>query len=165
MSKGRQTPKIYEITLQDSGITLQYKKVSQYVIDDVRRHWAGRKPKPPVEAVDTADGKTSMIPNPDDPTYALELKDHETKENLALLHALIRLGVLVDVGDPDIKAQIDEARADMDASGVNTEVTDDKLFYVIYVACGSEDLTDLTNAIAQRSGPTPDVIEATKSDV
>lgn len=163
MSKGRQTPKIYEITMPSSGITLQYKKVSQYVLDDIRKQRALNVPKPPLEEVETADGKKSMLPNKDNPEYAQALEDYGTETNLLVMDAFLQLGVVLDLDDPEIDQQIDDERKALDAAGVVRSTDDKKLFYIRYIACVADEVGDLAAAIAQRSEPTALAVEAAKS--
>lgn len=163
MSGKRQTPKIYEITMPSSGITLQYKKVSQYVVDDIRKQRASNAPQPPLEEVETADGKKSMLPNKDNPEYAQALEDYTTETNLLVMDAFIRLGVVLDVNDPEIDQQISDEREALSAIGVQRSTDDKKLFYIRYIACVADEIGDLAGAIAQRSEPTANAVEAAKS--
>lgn len=162
MSKGRQ-PKTYKIELPDTGIELEYRKVSQAVVDDIRRERTKTAPQPPIETVETADGKTSQIPNTEDLDYSKALAAYETETNALVMNAFLRIGVVLDTQDPDVKAAIEQERALMESAGVVSDEQDPKMFYIKYVAGGGEDLGDLATAIATRSMPSAEVVEATKS--
>lgn len=159
---GRQ-PTVYSVTLKDSGVEVTFKKVSRYIIDDLNKERAKGAPEPPIEDVPTADGKVTPIPNRDDPTYAKALAEYEAETARIIMDALVNIGVIVDTNDDDIKAAIAEKRDELRAAGVTPSTTDDRIFWVRYVACAGEDYADLATAISSRSGPSGEVIDATKS--
>jgi len=163
---GRMPPPetLYDHTFQDTGRSVQIRKVSSLLRAETRRQVtqaAGfEEPRPPTSKVDYGDGDVT-IPNPAHPVYQ-ELKrawnEKVNEETGARLKRLaIRRGVVCEV-DADAVAAV---RADMLAEGVDLSVFDDHYVYVAFVCVGSDDdWTDLLRAIFERSSPQEAAIQA-----
>jgi len=155
---------LYDFTFQDTGRSVQIRKVSSLLRQETRRQVAQSKgfeePQPPQSTVDYGDGNVT-IPNLAHPVYQ-DLKrawnarvNEETGERLRRI--AIRRGVVCDV---DARA-VALARADMAAEGVDLAAFDDHYVYVAFVCVGSdEDWTDLLRAIFERASPQEAAIQA-----
>jgi hypothetical protein len=155
---------LYDFTFQDTGRSVQIRKVSSLLRQETRRQVAQsagfEEPQPPQSTVDYGDGSVT-IPNMAHPVYQ-DLKrawtarvNEETGERLRRI--AIRRGVVCDVDAPSVAL----ARADMAAEGVDLTAFDDHYVYVAFVCVGSdEDWTDLLRAIFERASPQEAAIQA-----
>jgi hypothetical protein len=163
---GRMPPPetLYDHTFQDTGRSVQIRKVSSLLRAETRRQVtqaAGvEEPRPPQSTVDYGDGNVT-IPNPQHPVYQ-ELKrawnEKVNEETGARLKRLaIRRGVVCDVDEIAVAS----VKADMLAEGVDLAGFDDHYVYVAFVCVGSDDdWTDLLKAIFERSAPQEAAIAA-----
>jgi len=166
---GHRVPQLMEHTFQGTGITVQIRKLSPFIQDDVKvsirkkDKAAGKYPEPPM--VPGVEGK--LEPNESDPDYlnALAKYNREAKDriNAELMRVAIRRGIELDVGE-DIKAQIEELRIQLEVDGIEIEETDPKIIYITRICIGSdEDTSDLYDALFRRSIPTKEAVEAHKA--
>jgi hypothetical protein len=155
---------LYDHTFQDTGRTVQIRKVSSLLRAETRRQVAAspgfQEPQPPVSTVDYGEGEVT-IPNPAHPIYQ-DLRrawnDKVNEETGARLKRLaIRRGVVCTVD----AVAVESVRADMAAEGVDLSAFDDHYVYVAFVCVGSDDdWTDLLKAIFERSTPQEAAIAA-----
>ena len=155
---------LYDHTFQDTGRSVQIRKVSSLLRQETRRQVAQsagfEEPQPPTSTVDYGDGNVT-IPNQSHPVYQ-DLKrawtarvNEETGERLRRL--AIRRGVVCDVDEGAVAG----VRADLAAEGVDLASFDDHYVYVAFVCVGSDDdWTDLLRAIFERSAPQEAAIQA-----
>ena len=155
---------LYDHTFQDTGRTVQIRKVSSLLRAETRRQVAQsagfEEPKPPQSKVDYGEGEV-LIANPAHPVYQdlrrawNEKVNEETGARLKRL--AIRRGVVCEVDH----AAVESVRADMAAEGVDLSAFDDHYVYVAFVCVGSDsDWTDLLKAIFERSTPQEAAIQA-----
>lgn len=166
MQKGRQVPKLTEFTFPDSGITVQLRKVSPLLRDDLdallRR--TNPPPQPPVQTVDTGFGDgPSQQTNEADPDYQNALlkwqMEHWRRVGDRLLDLAIRRYIECDV---DTRA-VAQLRKDMAALGVDLD-PDDKVVYLSRIAIGTrEDMNDLSAALFQRQERLREAVDAHKA--
>lgn len=162
MVKGR-TPtqgKIEPWTSQDTGYTLQIRKVSTLLRAEVRRQVLKspgfEEPEPPFTEVDYGDGK-KRLPHRGHPLYQellLEWNARVTKETRErLTRVVIERGVLIEDSEID-EIAVAEVRAQLAAEGTDLTEYDDRYVFVAFVCIGSEeDWADLIKAIFDRSTP------------
>lgn len=163
---GRNVPpeKLYDFTFQDTGRTVQIRKVSSLLraenFRQVKALPGFEEPKPPMSKVDYGEGDV-LIPNPAHPVYQQLLKDWngrvtaEARERL--MHIMIRRGVVCDVDMDAVKSM----RADLALDGVDLSGLDDHFVYVAFVCIGSDrDHLDLMQAIFERTVPQEAAVEA-----
>lgn len=163
--KGRQVPKLDELTFPDSGITVEYRKVSPLLRDDLdaalRRQYP--LPDPPMQAVDTGFGDGKAQANPLDPEYreqvALWQIAHYNRLGDKLLRVAIASYVVVDVDTEAVQALRDQ----LSAMGVDLD-PDDKYLYVSRICIASKtDQDALGAALFTGSTPTRAEVESTKA--
>lgn len=162
---GRTPPpeRLYDFTFQDTGRTIQIRKVSSLLRAETRRQVAQspgfEEPQPPQSEVDYGEGKI-LIPNPAHPVYQdlrREWNRRVSEEAGNRLRGLaVRRGVVCEV-DSDAVAQV---RADMATEGIDLSAFDDRYVYVAFVCVGSEDdWQDLLDAVFKRAAPQEAAIE------
>ena len=169
MSKtnGRAAPpeKLEDFTFQDTGRTVQIRKVSTLIRAEVRRQVTAEpryaEPHPPRGEVDYGDGKVT-IANPAHPVYQQLMREWEAKVNAEVGERLKKIalqrGVVVEEID---EAAVGQARRDLADAGIDTAAYDDRYVYIAFVCIGSEDdWTDLLRAIYARSAPQEAAIQA-----
>lgn len=163
--KGRQVPKLDELTLPDSGITIQYHKVSPLLRDDVdaalRRQYP--IPDPPMQASDGGFGDGKPQPNPLDPEYREQVAmwqiAHYNRLGDKMLRMAIASYVVVDVDTEAVQA----LREQMAPMGVELD-SDDKYVYVSRICISSDaDRDALGAALFNRSSPTREEVESSKA--
>lgn len=151
------TSKLYPFTAKDSGITINIKKVSFRLAQDIAKQYEKEHPKPtpPLNAVDYGDGKIVQEPNVADPAYDMALKVWNGQLEEATAKVYINLGVHCTIDQDEVKAIRDAVKgATLDAS--------DKYIYVAYVVAPTpEDYNDLITAISRRSHGTEGAINET----
>lgn len=165
MTQGRQAPpeKLFEWTSQDTGRTLNIRKVSTLLRAEIRRqilkHPDFAEPQPPRSEVDYGDGKITVA-NRSHPVYQQLLSEWRVRvmDELAprLKQAAIDRGVVLGDGEIDTAA-VEEVRASIDG----LDAYDDRHVYIAFVCVGSEeDWTDLLATIFQRSAPQEAAVQA-----
>lgn len=166
MTKGRQVPKLESFTFPDSGITVQLRKVSPLLRDDVdalmrRQH---PPPDPPMQVLDTGfgDGATPQ-PNVADPAYRQAVAEWQLAHWQRVGDALLRLAVTRYVECAVDTAAVAELRAAMAAIGVELDA-DDKYVYITRIAIASrDDQTDFSNALFQRTTQLREAVDSHKA--
>lgn len=163
--KGRQVPKLDELTFPDSGITIEYRKVSPLLRDDLdaalRRQYP--VPDPPMQQLDTGFGDGSAQPNPLDPQYREQVAmwqiAHYNRLGDKLLRVAIANYVVVEVDTEAVRALRDQ----MGAIGVELD-SDEKYVYVSRICIASKtDQDALGAALFTGSTPTRAEVESTKA--
>lgn len=166
-TNGRTAPpeKLEDFTFQDTGRTVQIRKVSTLMRNEIYRQVCNapgfEEPEPPQTEVDYGDGKIS-IPNPAHPVYQQLRREWQAKVNREvgerLKRIVIRRGVVVEDID---QAAVDQARADLASEQIDTSAYDDRYVYLAFVCIGSEsDWVDLLKAVYERSAPQEAAIAA-----
>lgn len=161
MTKGRQE-KLETWTSQDTGYTLQIRKVSTLLRAEVRRQVindpAFAEPQPPMSKVDYGEGEL-LTPHRGHPVYQELLRAWAGRVNVEtgsrLKQIAIDRGVVVSKDAIDMDAVIAmRLVADLKAY-------DDRYVYIAFVCIGSEDdWADLLKRIFERSAPSEAAIQS-----
>lgn len=166
MGQGRQVPKLDDFTFPDSGITVQLRKVSPLLRDDVdaavrRQH---PPPDPPMQVIDTGfgDGATPQ-PNVADPAYRAAVLEWQTAHWGRVAEALMRLAVARYIEVEVDQEAVAQLRADMAALGVELDA-DDKYVYITRICIGSRaDERDLSDALFTRQEQLREAVDSHKA--
>lgn len=146
-TKGRSVAPLPTFTFQDTGITVQIRKVSPSIGTEIRK--AFPPPKPPVHRVEIG-GQIVEEANEADPDYDRAYQEWGLMVEAKAARLYIKRGVECEV---DAQA-VASVRADMAAEGIELE-GDDKYIYIRYICVGTEDdYQELLMAITRRSQPT-----------
>ena len=143
------TSKITSVTLPDSGVTLQIKRISPMLLVDLRKQLKRgiAKPQPPLQEVLIGDEK-KMQPNEAHPDYLAALQDYNADIGQLYIEAIIYLGVECEIDAASVLALRESDLGEFLPKS-------DKVVYVSRIACESErDLTLMQNAILGRAQPT-----------
>lgn len=165
--KGRESPpeRLYDFTFEGTGRTVQVRKLSALIRDEVRRAVRRdlafpKEPEPPMEEIAYGD-RNIKHPNRGHPIYVQLLK--EWNEELSresgerLISLVIRRGVVCEVDEAAVK----QLRADMAAVGVDLSEYDNHYVYVAFVCVGpSADYQELLRAVFERSIPSEEAVQA-----
>lgn len=165
--KGRAVPpeKLYDFTFEGTGRTVQIRKLSALVRDEVRRQVKKSpgyaEPEPPMVEVDYGDDKKIRQPNRAHPVYQELLREWNARvaqeAGDRIVDLIIRRAVVCDVDTAAVAA----LRADMAAIGTPIDEYDDHYVYVAFVCVGPyADYTDLLKAVFERSTPTQEAVQA-----
>lgn len=155
---------LYDFTFQDTGRTVQIRKVSSLLRQETRRQVMQspgfEEPKPPTSTVDYGDGDVTIL-NPAHPIYQTLRRDWSERVNeetgARLKRIAIRRGVVCEIDQTAVAS----VRDDMAAEGVDLSSFDDHYVYVAFVCVGSDDdWTDLLKAIFERSAPQEAAVQA-----
>lgn len=166
---GHRVPQLMEHTFQGTGITVQIRKLSPFLQDDVkvsirkRDKADGTFPMPPM--VPGVEGK--LEPNDSDPDYLDNLikynQEAQARVNTELMRVAIRRGIELAVDD-EIKALVNELKQQLAVDGIEIDEEDDKIIYVTRICVGSdEDTRELYDALFKRSIPTREAVDAHKA--
>lgn len=166
--KGRAAPpqreKLEDFTFEGTGRTVQVRKISTLIRDEVRRQvrrdTAFVEPEPPQQEVDYGDGK-AKVANRGHPIYQQLLTDWRERFNREvgdrLVNLVIRRGVVCEVD----KEAVERVRGELAEQGIDTSHLDDHYVYVAFVCIGPyEDYTDLLKAVFERSTPAEAAVAA-----
>lgn len=164
--RGRVAPpeRLENFIFQGTGRTVQVRKVSTLIRDEVRRQVrrdpSFAEPEPPQQDVDYGDGKVK-IAHHGHPIYQQLLADWRERLNREvgdrLVNLVIRRGVVCEV-DTEAVAQV---RAELAEQDIDTTHLDDHYVYVAFVCIGPyEDYTDLLKAVFERSTPAEAAVQA-----
>lgn len=162
---GRIAPqeKLEPFTFQDTGRTVQIRKISTLIRAEVRRQVVVTmpEPEPPIIEVDYGDGKIKT-PNPAHPTYQQLMREWEAKVSREVSERLKKIALQRGVVVHDVDAAaVETARADLADVGIDTSAYDDRYVYLAFVCIGSEDdWRDVLKAIYERSSPQEAAIQA-----
>lgn len=163
--KGRQVPKLDSLTFPDSGITIEYHKMSPLLRDDLdaalRRQYP--IPDPPTQPNESGFGDGSAQPNPLDPQYREQVAmwqiAHYNRLGDKLLRVAIASYVVVEVDTEAVAGLRDQ----MGAIGVELGA-DDKYVYVSRICIASKtDQDALGDALFKGSTPTRAEVESSKA--
>lgn len=152
MGKGRQVPALESFTFTDTGITVQLRKVSPLLRDDVdallRRKFP--PPQPPLSRGTEGFGEAKMETNPADPDYQAALLKWQIEHYQRVGDTLLELGIKRYVECEVDQEAVKTLRADMAALGVELDA-DDKFVFVSRIAIGTrDDLDEFSNALFKR---------------
>lgn len=164
--KGREAPPelLYPFTFEGTGRTVQIRKLSALIRDEVRRQVKRspgfEEPQPPMVEVDYGDGKVRQ-PHRAHPVYQELLSDWNariTQEAADRLERLvIQRAVVCEVDEQAVKAM----RADMAAVQTPLDDYDDHHVYVAFVCVGpQQDYNELLAAVFNRSLPSREAVQA-----
>ena len=156
------TAELIPYTFKDTGRTVMIRKISPYLINELRKVYP--PPEPPMQEVDY-DGEKIVEPNPAHPDYPKMMADYNTMIEQKMRRLIIKRGVVVNF-TPEIEQEIEELREfwASETEGHQIEETDDAVFYVTYLCFGSDtDTEELIDAIMRRSQPTREDVELTKA--
>lgn len=143
-------------TFQDSGVTVQIRRVSPLLALELQKKFPA--PKPPRNQVPDLDGKLVWEENLADPGYAEALTKYQQDLELRMRRLVIMRGVVYTLTDDD-KAQVSELREFWQNTYGEVLEGGDLEVFVSYIAVGSDgDLSDLINAILKRSQPTEEEV-------
>lgn len=144
-------------TFQDTGVTVQIRKVSPLLIMEVQR--AMPVPKPPTQEVVYGDPKDPGAkkveePNEAHPDYLEAIDNYNTELEAKVRKFMIQRGVVITLNDEQ-KADVKELREYWEEEfGVELK-GNDKYLYVSYIAIGTDsDMEELMDVIMRRSQPT-----------
>jgi len=162
-SGGRKVPAFPELTLPDSGVTLQIigamgPLIQQALGNQLRRERP--EPRPPENLVDYGDGKKAKEPNYSDPDYEKALTSYNVwLQNEAGNRALNY--IIANCIDADVdEAAVARTRKGMAAMGIDLAEVDDREVYLRYVVFTSpKDLDALVEVVERKSKPTEAVIQ------
>lgn len=165
--RGRAAPPehLEDFTFQSTGRTVQVRKISTLIRDEVRRQVARderfTEPDPPLFEVDYGTGKKVLAPNRGHELYQQLMADWRERFNREvgdrLVNLVIRRGVVCEVDEEAVK----RVRADLADQGIDTGHLDNHYVYVAFVCIGPyEDYTDLLKAVFERSTPAEAAVQA-----
>lgn len=144
---GRKVAPLPAFVFQDTGITVQIRKVSPSIGTEIRK--AFPPPKPPVHRVEIG-GQMVDEANEADPDYERAYQEWGLMVEAKAAKLYIKRGVECEV-DHEAVAKL---KSDMAEEGIDLD-GDDKYLYIRYICIGTEaDYQDLIMAITRRSQPT-----------
>jgi hypothetical protein len=167
----RQVPPLETHTFKDTGWTVQIRKLSPFLKDDIESglrsmdRKSEKMPKPPM--VPGVEGK--LEPNESDPDYMTALGRYNFelrgRVNEALLRAAIRRGIVLDtIGEDIVAEEIARFKTELEADGIISPDEDPKYFFVTRICIGSdEDTREMYDALFKRSQPSREEIEDQKA--
>lgn len=166
LTTGRAVPAelLYSYTFAGTGRTVNVRKLSALIRDEVRRvvqrDVAFTKPEPPLVSVDYGTG-TIEQPHTGHPVYIERLADWQRRVNSEVGDRLTRLVVRrAVVCDVDTVA-VATARADMLDIGVDLDSYTDHEVFVRFVCVGpNDDWVDLLRVVFERSAPSAEAVQA-----
>jgi len=157
------TEKVYKFKLPDSGIEVAVRGIATSVVAmDVVS--AFPKPPPPLVQVDYGNGDIRWERNEADPDYKeVTVKDWENDVELKRTRITLRRALVKALTD-DEKEQVKEIRAMYADEGMQLKEPD-KIIWLKYIACGSDDdLLALFRFIAERGEPNSKPVRDTFPD-
>lgn len=154
----------FDFTFPDSGVTIKLRKVNPYIVAEARSQLNRSRPKPPTRIV-TEEGplKGTEEVMDRDPDYIEEVRKWEATVDERIMQLQIRRGV-VEIKVENWKDEVQQLRDDMAEIGADkTLPTDDTVTFICYIAASTaEDLQDFIGAIAMRSQPSAEGVDAAK---
>lgn len=147
------------------GVALHIRKVSPLlmnkILEAVRREWADRKPRVPVQLVDFGNGPVPQE-NPLDSTYQEALLEWENEvaqeASMRFLDVAITSSVDVEVD----RARLQELRQAMEAAGMPLLESDKVAFIKYLVLTENGDVQRLMSVFSRKAKPTPEAVQAHK---
>lgn len=167
--KGRDVPpeKLYPFTFEGTGRTVQIRKISSLIRDEVNRAIRRdpsfpKEPEPPTEEIDYGDRKIAHA-NRSHPIYLGLMREwrvqFQTEVGERLFNLVVRRAVVCEID----AAAVAQARADMAAVGVALDEYDDQYVYVAFVCVGPQaDYQELLDAVFNRAMPSQEAVQAHK---
>ncbi len=162
-------PSINELnpfTFEDTGITVQIRKVSPLLIMEVQK--AMPVPKPPMQEVVYGDpndpgAKKVKEPNETHPDYMAAIEKYNMDLEQMVRKFMISRGVVITL-DEEQKADVKELREEWkEEFGVELN-GNDKFLFISYVAIGTDaDMEELMDVIMRRSQPTEAEMSSVKA--
>ncbi len=164
--KSRAVPpeRLYDFTFEGTGRTVQIRKLSALIRDEVRRQIKRRpefaEPQPPMVEVDYGEGKIRQSHRAH-PVYQELLKEWNARVTQEAGDRLVDLVIArAVVCDVDAGA-VAEMRAAMAAIGLPLDDYDDHYVYVAFVCVGPyADYNELLKAVFERSTPSQEAVQA-----
>ena len=150
-----------DYTFSDTGIAIQYRKISPMLATDVAA--ALPAPKPPEQEVDYGEGRGKVKEkNYTDPEYLQRVQEYNQRIFVALQRVMILRAVRPL--EEDWEEQVTQYREFLKKhTGEPLDEPEDLVVYVLRICVGSEeDLTDFLQVLMKRSQPTVEVADAAK---
>lgn len=158
---GRTPPPLPELTLPDSGYTVQIRPLGSTTLQQIGE--TARKsipaPVPPMNTVTDLDGKEQQEPNEADPDYLAAVAAYEQEvQNDAGQRLLNIMQAYAVVYEPDVE-QVTAFRAGMQAGGVEIDGDDRAVWFWHFLLGSARDSQELVQALVRRSQPTEAAIQ------
>ena len=157
--------KIFEYEFPSTGVKVKTRKVSPYIAIEARAALSSDKsnpkPKPPERLVEEEGPLYGTVEvNESDPAFIEALALWERGINEKVMELQIKRGV-VEICDPDWKADTEAFRQDAGAYGLDTLPADDTYVYILYLASGTrEDLNNFALFLSSNTVPDQGVVQA-----
>lgn len=168
--KGREVPPI-EFTFPDVDVTVQIRRISPLLRDDIDSQLRVESPPPEVPIKKRNYGTEEEPdyieePDPFDPIYKEAVRKwsitHGNDLGTRLLRIAVMRGVVLEL-DENQKQEVQQLREDMREVGIELD-PDDKFVYITRICVSTNDtLRSLHDAIFTASRPDREVIEAMKA--
>ena len=150
------TQKLYPYLIKDSGVTINIRKVSPLLLNEVSKKFP--RPTAPLNEVDYGDGKKKQEPNEADPDFQVSLSAWQQAIYIETQRIMIDRGVVITLTDEQ-KEDVRELRKYWKDT-YDSELTGSDVFvYVTLIALSTqEDIQELIEGITRRSQPTEGAI-------
>jgi hypothetical protein len=157
----KKTRKYFSITLPDSGITLQYRKISPYTAIELRKRLMENSPQPPMQEVDYGNGKKVLEANYAHPGYLKAMQDFDSKFEEELRSYMIDQALVFEI--EDYREMIDSEKKYFAGRNMALTATDREIFISQIAISSAEDLNLLMKEILGVSQPTQEAQNAAKA--
>lgn len=151
--------KLHAFTFQDSGVTIQYRKLSPNTILEFNKVFddSNPEPKPPMQKVTTPDGEREEA-NEAHPDYIEAKKKYNMQKQESINGLIIKRSVVIELSDDD-RLSVEELKKFWRDEYKKELTGSDKEIFIKHIACSTtDDLRDLTRVVSRRSFPTEDAI-------
>jgi hypothetical protein len=149
-----------DFTFPDSGVEVQFHRISPYTAIDLRN--VVDEPKPPMQEVDYGDGKMVLEPNPAHPDYIKAVSDFNTDFEKRLRLYMINQALVFEVAD--WQEEIDKKKQYFAEELKKPLTGSDREIFISHIAISStEDLNAVMAAVMGISQPTPEAVAAAKA--
>lgn len=156
--------KTFKHVFEDTGIEVTLRKVNPFLVQEARTSLVALKPEPPTREI-TEDGplKGTFEVMDTDIDYIKELKAWEDGIDNVIMDMQIKRGV-VSIDVENWEQEVTELRAEFATLRIADRLPEDDLVcFITYIACGTpQDLNEFVQAIAVRSQPTKEAVDAAK---
>src|SRR3990167_1922517 len=150
------TQKLYPYLIKDSGVTINIRKVSPLLLNEVSKKFP--RPTAPLNEVDYGDGKKKQEPNEADPDYQTSLSAWQQSIYIETQRIMIDRGVVIALTDEQ-KEDVRELRKYWKDTYDSELIGSDVFVYVTLIALSTqEDIQELIEGITRRSQPTEGAI-------
>lgn len=146
--------KLESVTLPDSGVTLQIRRLGPVLANDIRKRMKRNvpKPAPPMQEIDVG-GEKRLEPNEAHPEYAAALQEYNADLAMFFIEELVKYGVVCEIDAEEV--------AQLRAMGGDDLPKDDVVLYVTRLAITSQaDMATLQNSILGRFQPTEAAVKS-----